>query len=587
MACSYYPRRIDREIIDVLERRQRGVLLGVEESGAAALVKRAASIAKVPFGDGDCNEYRAVEVPIGEVESAVRCNRFVASIGSLEEVLRALDRVSALVVPPMSTSELEEYLASYGQYVDKRHLEEFLYRTGGYPDAVCKALEELNFPGKIGEEHLEKLPRHPKWFAEFVEKYSRRFLRDAVLGYLEKEEAEALGVRRELWHEEREGRLALKLPWLQFYAIHYDPDYAVSVLREAVEVVKDPARLLYYYALLWKLGVDDYVEKSAELVRHIYDLPPPAVIDLLNYFLEVAPRVGKAVEARAIHAASIAMRSLEFRVEDVIYLAQRAARLAPVSEAYDAIYNFGVLLLTAGKLRETDAVFSTLEDMLLRAKNDEEWLRAKRVLHLLLALKEALLGNWKEVARLLEDEATTLKFLPDYAEVVRRNLGLAYIMLGRFVDAREILRGTSGFQRWALALLKARNLAKLREKARRRGQLLIAALAGLALGEDVEEELNALEIRPEMRELLKQLLRPDAKSLASIASRLDPMDRLYLYYYAVEAYVMLATGQASEGEVKDFMRRLREVVREAGIPGAAAYVKPTRRELARLAVFFL
>ncbi|MCU7788258.1 hypothetical protein ODS41_10085 [Pyrobaculum sp. 3827-6] len=586
MACSYFPRSIDRVVISALEARRPGVLLGVRGSGVSTTLKRAASIAGVPLGRGDCREFRAVEVDIGEVAEAAGCNWYLAATGSLEEVLRLMDEVEALVMPPLTVGELGDFLATFSQAAERGVLERLLYVTGGFPGAVCRALEELNYPGKITAEHVEGLSLKPAWFIEFVERYGRRFLRDAVLAYVTEEEAKELGVEPALWHDRRGGRLALKLPWLQFFAVHHDPKYAVEVLERAVEAVKDPGRLLYYYALLWRLGVDRYVERSARLVDAIYSLPPPAAAELGNYFLEVAPRVGKEAEAKAIHALSLALRGLEYRVEDVVYLAQRAARLAPRREAYDAVYNLGVLLLSSGRLREAEAVLATAEDLLFKAGNDEEWLRAKRVLHLLMAYREALLGNWREVARLLEDELSTLKFVTDYSSLVRRNLGWAYIMLGRYSDARHILRRTSGFQKWALLFLKTRNLAKFREKARAAGQDLLAALAGVALGLDVAEEVEKLDLRPELKELILAVLRQDQRRLAAVAAKIDPMDKLFILYYAVEAYLQAAAG-GDRREIAQFLTRLRSLAAEAGMPGAAPYIKPDRKALARLVVFFL
>jgi len=587
MACSYFPRPVDRAVRDALERRERGVLVGVRGSGVSTTVKRMASIAGVKVGVSDCREYGVAEVEMGRLAEVAKCNWFVASTGTLEEVLRAVSQLDAWVMPPMSTGELEDFLSTFGQRAEPRVLEALLYRTGGFPGAVCKALEELNYPGKITQAHVEKLPAGPTWFIEFVDKYGRPFLKGSVLAALSIEDAKALGVERGLWFEERGGRLYLRLPWLQFFAVHYDPAYAREVLKEAVKVVKEGASLLQYYALLWRLGVEEYVEESAKYVDLLYELPPPHAAELAKYFLEVESRVGEEAAAKALHALSVALQSLDARPEDVIKLAQKAASYAPRRQAYDALYHLGIWLMSRGLFREADAVVGTAEDLLFRAKNDEEWVRAKRVLHLLLSYRESLLGNWREVRRLLEDEMATLPHLDDYGDLVKRGLAWAYIMLGQFHDAKALLKGDRGFHRWAYAFLRARDLGRVRQGALRSGQRLIAALAGLAMGLDVRKELEQADIRPELRELLEVVANPDYKRLAAVSARISPTDKLVLYLYAVEAYVMWKLGMAKRGEVESFLERVREAAEQAGIPGASRYVKLSRRALARLAVFFL
>lgn len=587
MACSYFPRPVDRAVRNALERRERGILVGVRGSGVSTTVKRMASIAGVKVGPSDCREYGVVEVEMSRLAEAAKCNWFVAATGTLEEVLRAVSQLDAWVMPPMSTGELEDFLSTFGQRAEPMVLEALLYKTGGFPGAVCKALEELNYPGRITRAHVEKLSVEPTWFIEFVNKYGKPFLKGAVLATLSIEDAKTLGVEKGLWFEERGGRLYLRLPWLQFFAVYYDPAYAREVLREAVKVVKEGATLLQYYALLWRLGEEEYVEESAKYVDLLYNLPPPHAVELAKYFLEVESRVGEEVAAKALHALSIALQSLDAKPEDVIKLAQKAASYAPRRQAYDAIYHLGIWLMSRGLFREAEAVIATAEDLLFKAKNDEEWVRAKRVLHLLLAYRESLLGNWREVRRLLEDEMATLPHLSDYEDLIKKGLAWAYIMLGQFHDAKALLKGDRGFYKWAYALLRAKDLGRVRQGALRSGQMLIAALAGLAMGLDVGKELEQLDIRPELRELLEIVANPDYKRLAAVSARISPTDKLVLYLYAVEAYVMWKLGMAKREEVESFLERVREAVEQAGIPGASRYVKPNRKALARLAIFFL
>ncbi|ACB39997.1 hypothetical protein [Pyrobaculum neutrophilum] len=587
MECSYWPRPVDRAVLADLEQRRPGALLGPRRSGVSTTAKRLANIAGVEVGEGlKCGSYAVVEVSPAEVEKAVRCGAFAVATGPLAEVMEVAGRVGAYVMPPMSKAELLEFLATFGQATEPDAAEDLIYITGGYPEALCAALEKLNYPGKIAKEHVEELGLKPLWFLEAVESFGPDFLKGAVLGYLSEEELGQLGIRPGAWFERRGDTYVLRLPWLQFFAVKYDPELAKGLLEEALKIVKDPVRRLYYEALLWRLGVNKYLEDSAKYVDALFQAPPQVAADLAIYFLE-SRAGGRRGEAKAILALSEAMRYLEFTTADVVYLARRAAALAPAEEAYSALYNLGALLLGRGKYREAESVLSIVEDLLFKLEG-EDWIRAKRVLHLLLAYREALLGNWREVKRLLEDEHAALRLERSFEDVVKLNLGWAYIMLGEFKAAREMLRRYRGFQTAALFFLTSKKAAAVREYARKAGADVIAALAGLAAGLDVRGELEKLDIRPELKTLLKLLAEgAEPKALASVASRIDPMDKLTLFYHAVEAYLLLRWGAARREEVLEFYERLKNAVGQAGIPGAARYMKPELPSLARLAVFFL
>ena len=592
MACSgYFPRPVDREVLELLEARRPGALLGVRRSGVSTTARRLANIAGVPHKNGvKCGEYAVVEVAVEEVKDAVRCGLFAAATGTLEEVLKAADG-GVILMPPMSTSELVEFLASSGVSIDLEAADLLLYKTGGYPEDVCKALEAMNYPARVTRQMVEELDARPVWFLEAASRLGRGFLVASILATASEEELKALSGEAGFWMR-REGRLyVLKAPWLQFYAVQYDPELAKSVLEEALKMVEDRRRAAYYMALLWRLGVRSHVERSMEYVDVLDAAPPQLALDLSLYFLETAPLAGRRdVEAKALNTLADLMPILTYSVRDVEYLARRATALVPQREAYLALYNMGMHLLTAGKFSEAEVVLSTLEDLLFKTQREEEWLMAKRVLNLLQAYKEGLLGRWRETRRLLEEEYVALKFTDLLGDRVRRNLGWAYVMLGDFRQAKLYLKGDRGYYGLALLLLTTKKLGRLRSLAKAAKEPVIAALAGASLGLDVRAEMEELNIRPELKEALKALADPDPaaalRRLAAVLSRADPGDKSALYLYAVEAYLQKAASRADAEEVKKFFERLRGLVAE-DTPGAAKFLKPSKRALAKAAVFFL
>lgn len=590
MACSYFPRPLDREILDVLESRRPGGLIGVRKSGVTTSARRLATIANVPFRELlQCAEYAVVEVSIGEVGVAIKCGVFATATGSLEDVLKTMGE-GIYVMPPMSIAELREFLRLMGIKAADEVIEELLYKTGGYPPAVCNALAKLNFPNSISPADVKDMREEPTWFLEFVDKYGESFLISAILSVATEDELKELGGEPGFWMYKNGPYYKLKLPWLQFFAVKYKPDLAVEVLENALKIAREKSQRLIYTAVLWQLG-----RKHADLREYVdalEKLPPTLSGEMAIFLLNAAAELGdREVEARALRVLSENLGLFEYSTTDVVTLAKRAAGLAPLQDSYIALFNLGVLLMRQGRLQEAESILSIVEDLLFKSRNDEEWLAAKRTLNLLQAYKEGLLGNWEEVRRLLEDELTTLKFYPNWGELVRRSLAWAYIMLGDFKNAAVLLKGDAGGHKLALLFLTSKKLGRVRELAKRKNEPVISALAGIALGIDVSEELKNLPIRPEMKEALYALIAKNPadglKRVVNILPRVDITDRLSIYLHAVESYLQLKAGLAKREEILDFYERIKLILMQTGMKGAVRFVKPTRPSLARLALYFL
>ncbi len=574
--CPYiYPREEDWVVSALVERGERILVAGVRGSGITTLLERLVALSgprlrKVSSPSEAAKVCRAGAYPVYDargLEDALdalgRCERVVVgvSLGLLDLAgLPARVRGASIVVlKPLAPGEIYDYMVNVlgVRLADWELLDEVMWRTGGFPGPLCRAVAEHKLYGTVLTwERVSLLGDMPGWLREALETSPRELRALALHVFLARFDE---GLARELgapleapWLERSGGRLQVwpELLWLRpllerLYPAEAKRAYEAGLSR-CSSGSAEPYLCFHYASALYSMtGLRehgllalDYAERSLAEVRDL-----AARHRLVRGAAELAMELEPRRAIKWLRELIAAYERVEPAPPELGWLLSAMRELlgqghASPAEYAEAALGLAMVLAAWGKLEELEALISDVERALQERLGRPEARTMELAYLLALAARAVATSSWREAWRLLGEagrivEGSGATFLRAYHLLLARTL----VALGDVEGAKRVVG-----------------------EARRSGTLTEAE------ANDFEALAELMELEPEGLESFAKRWRaaesPLARTLAAVAEALAGGKRRRVLHPHWLNSLLTALELVRKGRVQEAYLMVRPVMDE-------------------------